>query len=183
MKKLLNNPAKFYQPKARPSGHQIAKAFAKRNAGAIPSNLLQIPNTDSASHYLRACKLLGRDPHPARFPSDLPKFFINFLTEPGDIVLDIFSGSNTTGLVAESMKRRWLSVEIDRAYAKLSAVRFLEGWLDDEIAHALELLDAGRCLDLDRSPQPRAEAARSSPERPARKQPSLFSPGSATGPG
>src|SRR6185437_771852 len=97
MKTLLKNPEKFYRPKERPSGHDIAAAFGKQNGGAIPSNLLQIPNTDSNSHYLRTCKLLSKDSHPARFPEALPKFFIEFLTSPGDCVVDIFSGSNTTG--------------------------------------------------------------------------------------
>src|SRR5579883_2804988 len=76
MKTLLKNPKKFYTPKERPSGHDIAAAFGKANGGAIPSNLLQIPNTDSNSHYLRACKVLGKDSHPARFPAALPRFFI-----------------------------------------------------------------------------------------------------------
>ncbi|OYX02304.1 MAG: hypothetical protein B7Z12_12335, partial [Caulobacter vibrioides] len=35
--------------------------------------------------------------HPARFPSDLPAFFIKMLTDEEDVVLDIFGGSNTTG--------------------------------------------------------------------------------------
>jgi site-specific DNA-methyltransferase (cytosine-N4-specific) len=127
MKTLLKDPAKFYRPKERPSGHDIAESFSRQNGGAIPSNLLQIPNTDSNSHYLRACKLLGEDSHPARFPEALPRFFIRFLTSPGDIVVDIFSGSNTTGHVAECLGRSWLSIELDRAYARLSAVRFMEG--------------------------------------------------------
>jgi site-specific DNA-methyltransferase (cytosine-N4-specific) len=127
MKTLLKNPSKFYRPKERPSGHEIAATFGRANGGAIPSNLLQIPNTDSNSHYLRACKLLGQDSHPARFPAELPEFFIRFLTEPADLVVDVFSGSNTTGCVAEVLGRRWISIELDREYAALSAVRFMEG--------------------------------------------------------
>src|SRR5437899_10276857 len=42
MKTLLRDPKKFYTPKERPSGHDIAEAFAKSNGGAIPSDLLQI---------------------------------------------------------------------------------------------------------------------------------------------
>ncbi|MEI6652197.1 MAG: site-specific DNA-methyltransferase, partial [Chlorobiaceae bacterium] len=58
----------------RPSGHDISDAFGKDNGGAIPSNLLSIPNTDSNSNYLRICKELGIERHPARFPSELPAF-------------------------------------------------------------------------------------------------------------
>ena len=57
-------------------------------------------------------------------PSDLPEFFIKFLTDPGDIVFDPFAGSNTTGDVAESLGRRWLSVEAELDYIKGSIGRF-----------------------------------------------------------
>ena len=101
MKKLLADPEAFYTPKLRPSGHDISSGFGKDNGGAIPSNLLQIPNTESCGQYIRACKAVGADVHPARFPSALPLFFIKFLTDRDDLVLDIFAGSNTTGSVAE----------------------------------------------------------------------------------
>jgi len=47
MKQLLKNQEKFYTPKKRPSGHDISKRFGTNNNGAIPPNLLQIPNTES----------------------------------------------------------------------------------------------------------------------------------------
>ena len=149
MKRLLKDPDKYYRPKARPSGHDIAKAFGKDNGGAIPSNLLQIPNTESNSGYLRLCKMLQRDRHPARFPSALPRFFIQFLTDPEDVVLDIFSGSNTTGQVAEELGRRWISMELDREYAALSAVRFMNGWSNDEVRASVARLDAGETIEID----------------------------------
>jgi site-specific DNA-methyltransferase (cytosine-N4-specific) len=148
MKTLLKNPDKFYKPKERPSGHDIAATFGKDNGGAIPSNLLQIPNTDSNSHYLRMCKLLGKDSHPARFPAALPKFFIEFLTAPGDCVVDIFSGSNNTGCVAEQLGRKWLSIELDREYAVLSALRFMENCAESDIIEAIRLISAGQCLKI-----------------------------------
>jgi DNA modification methylase len=127
MKKLLVDPSAFYTPKLRPSGHDIGAGFGKDNGGAIPSNLLQIPNTESNGQYLDGCKTVGEKPHPARFPAKLPAFFIRMLTEPGDIVLDIFAGSNTTGQVAEAEGRRWLAFELSRDYAAASAFRFLTG--------------------------------------------------------
>jgi len=83
MRKLLEDPTGFYTPKKRPSGHDISDRFTGANGGAIPSNLLQIPNTESNSQYLRFCKLAGVPGHPARFPEKLPAFFISFLTDPG----------------------------------------------------------------------------------------------------
>jgi hypothetical protein len=48
------------------------------------------------------------------------------LTEPGDLVLDPFAGSNTTGAVAEKLGRRWIAIEKDPTYAKDSELRFGE---------------------------------------------------------
>ena len=73
MEKLLEDPDAFYTPKVRPSGHDIGKAFGKNNGGAIPSNLLQIPNSESNGLYLSGCKLMGEKQHPARFPEKLPE--------------------------------------------------------------------------------------------------------------
>lgn len=126
MQTLLQDAASFYRPKKRPSGHDISANFATDNGGAIPSNLLQIPNTESNSSYLRHCKTVGVKPHPARFPEKLPSFFIEFLTDPGDTVLDIFAGSNTSGSAAEKLGRRWIAFEKDRTYLAASAFRFID---------------------------------------------------------
>jgi DNA modification methylase len=134
-----------------------ASAFGRNNGGAIPPNLLQIPNTDSNSHYLRTCKALGYESHPARFPADLPRFFIKFLTDPGQLVVDIFSGSNVTGAVAEELGRRWLSVDVDAGYAALSVVRFLEG---HDLPHVQQVLSGidGRSVPCVRSTIPPVQA-------------------------
>ena len=52
-------PEAFYTPAKRPSGHDISGSFGKDSGGAIPSNLLQIPNTESNGGYLSGCKLLS----------------------------------------------------------------------------------------------------------------------------
>jgi site-specific DNA-methyltransferase (cytosine-N4-specific) len=56
----------------------------------------------------------------------LPEFFINFLTEPGDTVLDIFAGSNTTGAAAEVSRRNWIAFEENKSYLAASAFRFMD---------------------------------------------------------
>jgi site-specific DNA-methyltransferase (cytosine-N4-specific) len=140
MRTLLRDPAAFYKPRLRPSEHQVGTAFARDNGGSIPSNLLQFPNTESTSRYLQRCRLLRERAHPARFPADLPRFFIRFLTDPDDLVLDIFSGSNTTGFVAEQERRRWLSFELDESYARLSSVRFMDSMTNAEVESAWNAL-------------------------------------------
>jgi DNA modification methylase len=108
----------------RPSGHNIKATFANNRGGAIPGNLIQCGNNESNSNYFSLLKKLGRKIHPARFPAELPRFFINFLTNPGDLVLDPFAGSNTTGYVAESLNRRWIAIEISKEYVEDSQFRF-----------------------------------------------------------
>jgi DNA modification methylase len=146
---LLQDPDGFYTPKIRPSGHDIGASFARDNGGAIPSNLLQIPNTESNGLYLSGCTAVGAKQHPARFPAKLPEFFIRFLTDPGDLVLDIFAGSNTTGSVAESIDRRWLSFESCREYVAASTFRFLRREVDAETMKQLYVdIAEGSAVDL-----------------------------------
>ncbi|MDD2725239.1 MAG: site-specific DNA-methyltransferase [Methylovulum sp.] len=149
MKKLLEDPDKFYDPKKRPSGHDIGKGFGKNNQGAIPSNLLQIPNSESNGIYMTGCKEIGIKSHPARFPAKLPEFFIKFLTDPEDIVVDIFSGSNTTGFVAEIERRNWFSIDMEIEYVAASAFRFLDkGCSADELFEVYNLIKKGCSVDI-----------------------------------
>lgn len=113
-----------YKSKKRPSGHNITEKFRKNRGGAIPSNLIIRGNNESNSEYIRACAELGVKVHPARFPAAIPEFFMNLLTQSGDVIVDPFAGSNTTGRVAESLGRQWLSFEIEEAYVRASAIRF-----------------------------------------------------------
>lgn len=113
-----------YQPKKRPSGHDISDKFGRDNGGAIPPNLLAIANTESNGQYLRYCKEQGIAPHPARFPADLPEFFIRMLTDRGDLVVDPFGGSCVTGEVCERLGRRWACVELNEEYLRGAIGRF-----------------------------------------------------------
>ena len=140
MKLLLRDGDRFYSPKKRPSGHDISTRFREDRGGAIPSNLLQFPNTESNSQYLRLCKAVGVSPHPARFPEKLPAFFIAFLTEPGDIVLDIFAGSNVSGAAAERSGRRWIAFEREHSYLAASAFRFIDPPTEEAAARVYSLL-------------------------------------------
>ena len=149
MKKLIDNPEKYYKAKERPSGHNISTSFGTDNGGAIPSNLLQIPNSESNSKYLSRCKKVGIKSHPARFPIKLPEFFINMLTDEGDLVLDIFAGSNTTGEACEKLNRRWLSFELDPMYIAGSCFRFLDSTIDDDkVIEIYNNLIKGEKIDL-----------------------------------
>ena len=123
MEELLKRQS--YNTGKRPSEHNIGqKSFLKDNSGSIPSNLITLANTKANSDYLRYCRRHKLQPHPARMPSGLAEFFIKFLTKPGNLVLDPFAGSNTTGAVAERLDRRWLAIEPNESYLKGSRGRF-----------------------------------------------------------
>ena len=140
MKKLIEDSSKYYTPKKRPSGHDISESFGNDNGGAIPSNLLQIPNTESNSQYLKYCKDLEIKGHPARFPSKLPELFIKLLTDENDLVLDIFAGSNTTGWAAQQLNRKWLAFELNHQYLAASIFRFINKEARVEIKAQYDIL-------------------------------------------
>ena len=138
MKDLLKRGT--YNSGRRPSEHNIGKkSFLTDHGGAIPPNVLvssveemlpdlievlPIANTGSNSRFQKYCREHEIHLHPARMPTRLVDFFMDFLTDPGDIVLDPFAGSNTTGVVAEYMKRKWISIEAKPEYIEASQVRF-----------------------------------------------------------
>jgi site-specific DNA-methyltransferase (cytosine-N4-specific) len=121
MRRLLRDG---YKAARRPSQHDIGPHFQRDNGGAIPPNLLTIPNTRSNDEYLRSCRAAGLPIHPARFPPAIPEFFIRFLTKSRQLVLDPFAGSNVTGQVAELLGRSWISIEINGDYVDGSRLRF-----------------------------------------------------------
>lgn len=122
MEALLANG---YRAKMRPSGHDISSKFSINNGASIPPNLIAIPNTESNSSYMRYCQEQGLKAHPARFPADLPEYFIRMLTDPGDFVFDPFGGSCITGEVAERLGRKWLCSEMVEDYLLGALGRFL----------------------------------------------------------
>lgn len=123
MKQLLKT--KKYNAGSRPSEHHIgAESFFTDNKGAIPPNVISVANTSAGTRYLKYCRENDLKPHPARMPIEVAEFFIKFLTEPGDLILDPFAGSNTTGAAAEALGRKWIAIEPQEDYIKGSKGRF-----------------------------------------------------------
>ncbi|MDN5881320.1 MAG: site-specific DNA-methyltransferase [Nitrosospira sp.] len=122
MKSLLKNG---YTPKRRPSGHDISDKFSKDNGGSVPPNLIALANTESNGAYQDYCRANGFAVHPARFPGRIPEYFIRFLTDEDDLVLDPFAGSCVTGEVAESLKRKWVCCELEKEYLDGARARFV----------------------------------------------------------
>ena len=158
MKKLLESGK--YNFGKRPSEHIISeKGFLTDNQGSISHNILEleqidekkefrqpysmfsISNTKSNDFFTKTCKKRGLVPHPARMPLELASFFINFLTDEGDLVLDPFGGSNTTGFCAEKQNRKWISIEANIEYGKQSIIRFEEPNLNSNIKKGVIFYD------------------------------------------
>jgi DNA modification methylase len=126
MKKLIASGK--YNAGKRPSEYKVGDtSFSVDNGGAIPSNVIIASNTVSNDNYTKYCKKNKYNIHPARMPQQLPQFFIKFLTDVNDVVLDPFAGSNTTGAIAENLGRRWISIEAEEKYIQGSMGRFSEG--------------------------------------------------------
>ncbi|RZK25075.1 MAG: site-specific DNA-methyltransferase [Flavobacterium sp.] len=134
-----------YNSGKRPSEHHISEAgFLKDNGGSIahnffeidimdeqrevrlPHSVLSFSNTNSNDYFLKTCREKNVTPHPARMSGGLINFFTQFLTDEGDLILDPFSGSNTTGYCAEKLNRKWVSFEIKEEYIEQAIIRFSE---------------------------------------------------------
>lgn len=101
------------------------KSFSTQTSGKIPRNAIQkghsCPDTLA---YRRAANELGIQKHGAMQPTSIPDFFIRFLTEPGELVVDLFGGTAKTGLAAERLGRRWLVTEWMLSYLRGGAEHF-----------------------------------------------------------
>jgi site-specific DNA-methyltransferase (cytosine-N4-specific) len=140
MKSLLVRQA--FNAGKRPSEHNISEnGFLKDCGGSIAHNFFELDpldpkrehrlpnafsfsNTSSNDFFSRVCKEKQIVPHPARMPMGLAAFFVQFLTERGDYVLDPFAGSNTTGFAAQRLGRKWHAIDASVEYARQAKIRF-----------------------------------------------------------
>ena len=61
--------------------------------------------------------------HPAPFPVELPKRFINLYSFKDDLVLDPFIGSGTTAVASKLMQRNYVGYEINKDYIEIANKR------------------------------------------------------------
>lgn len=107
----------------RPSTHNFnCEKVWTNNGGADPGSVIKIANTSSNDMFFRMCKKKGIT-HPARFPVKLAEFFVLAGSNAGDSVLDPFSGSGTTAVVAAKNGRHWVGIDTNQMYCDLAADR------------------------------------------------------------
>jgi site-specific DNA-methyltransferase (adenine-specific) len=101
----------------------------------VNKELRQQPNKVRPDNVVRfSTAAASRDnliKHPAPYHKELPLYYINLLTDEGDVVLDPFSGIGTTGIACKELDRKYIGFELNTTYADFSLKR-LEGILDDE---------------------------------------------------
>lgn len=98
---------------AGPNGQRFkrGKAFRLNKKGALPRDVLEFATARSALD------------HFATFPDGLVERFVRASTDKGDLVLDPFAGTATTGAVALELGRRFVGVELNPRYVKLGLKR------------------------------------------------------------
>ncbi len=104
--------------------HRVGQ-FGTVTEGRLPSNVLEVGTScaDTRAYRRRAAEL-GLPLHGAMMPTRIPEFFIKFLTEPGDLVVDPFGGTGKTALAAERLGRRWAMAEKMLQYIRGAATHF-----------------------------------------------------------
>lgn len=99
--------------------------FRNPTAGRIPRNVIVRGHSCADQNaYRRAARGLGLPVHAAAQPLAIARFLVEFLSSPGDLVVDPFSGSLTTAKAAEELARLWMATESIWEYLRGGAERF-----------------------------------------------------------
>lgn len=121
-------------PRDQASGWTFNYATAKAlNGGKQMRNVWSIPYTSASE------RTYGK--HPSQKALAVLSRLVLIATTPGDIILDCFGGSGTTGVVAQSFDRRWVMIEQNREYCEIAHQRLAHvrvPWPDELVAQAQE---------------------------------------------
>lgn len=101
-----------------------AGSFGNVTAGKIPKNVISITHVSREVEKTRkGAKALGLPLHGALMPVKLARLLVEFLTPPGGLVLDPFSGWGSTAMACEEAGYRWMALEMMAEYAAGTGVR------------------------------------------------------------
>jgi DNA modification methylase len=100
-------------------------SYSNQTVGRIPRNVLTIGHSCADQReYKQQARENNLPAHGAAMPLKLASFFIKFLTEPGELVVDPFAGSFSTAKEAEKLGRRWICTDNILEYVVGAASRF-----------------------------------------------------------
>lgn len=80
----------------------------------------------AVSNIVRFRPINGGINHPNEKPVQLPQHFIENHSRPGDLILDPFAGSGTTGVAAKALGRRAILIELEERFCEVSAERLAQ---------------------------------------------------------
>lgn len=93
----------------------LRKGGAKNINNMGTTNILRVPN------------ITGDKVHPTEKPSALMKILVENSTKEGEVVLDPFMGSGSTGIACKELKREFIGIEIDQKYFDIAKERIEKG--------------------------------------------------------
>ena len=94
--------------------------------------MLDIENSIYEIHRISNNNKKEKTTHPCQFPEELVRRVIKASTNEGDLVLDIFNGSGTTGKIATELNRNWIGIDKEEKYCKIAKMR-IENTLQKEV--------------------------------------------------
>ena len=107
--------------------HEYCLVFSKGRFDRVRRGTATISAEDFMSSTLSVWEIpaesASKVSHPAPFPVELPRRFIELYSYEGEVVLDPFMGSGTTALAALQTKRRYVGYEIEPQYVRLAEQR------------------------------------------------------------
>ena len=116
---LQPNYRKVLQPYKNPNDKRIKERIARGITGARSYDWfsdIQLVKNVSKSEY----------PHPCPVPVELMERIIKLTTNEGDLVIDPFAGSGSTGVACVNTNRRFIGFEIDTLYADMANERIAD---------------------------------------------------------
>ncbi|WP_042806050.1 site-specific DNA-methyltransferase [Thioalkalivibrio sp. ALE19] len=98
-------------------GVRPGSSYARQTPGRIPGNVIESGHTCAGRNRVqRYAKEHGLPPHGAMFPERLVEFFVHFITEAEELVVDPFAGGGTVPAVAERLGREWIATDLMLEY-------------------------------------------------------------------
>ncbi|WP_019584545.1 site-specific DNA-methyltransferase [Thioalkalivibrio sp. ALE16] len=114
-------------------------SYVNATPGRIPGNVFEAGHTCAGRNQVqRYAKAHGLPPHGAMFPERLVEFFVEFLTQADELVVDPFSGGGTVAAVAERLGREWIATDLMLEYMQAAgAARFCpdDAWFNPALWH------------------------------------------------
>ncbi|TWR26891.1 DNA modification methylase [Mucilaginibacter achroorhodeus] len=106
------------------SGYTLSRPYFRLKDFMDAQDVENVIKGHNAAVRQREVTALGGVDHPALMPSYLPILPILLTSRPGDVVLDIFSGSGTTGVCATALDRKYIGIELNPDNFDLSIKQF-----------------------------------------------------------